>query len=220
MRLRLGLQEEGASEECGSCMQKCNTFDHGLRCQKIGKTPRHNKIQEVVVSVLHELRYSVTPYAKIQGDSEHTSDFSVVINRIKYYVDVSVIHPTTGPETTQLHWAKQREVEKEKHYQAAFWNVDAAGTRTSLKDEQKVLVPFIMESYGGFGPAALRFLRLAFKHCKTPPSEDILSFHIAITRLAMANQEGNADLYERTTTVPLFNSAISSQDSGVASSAV
>jgi hypothetical protein len=61
-----------------------------------------------------------------------------------------------------------------------------------------------MESYGGFGPQALRFLDHAFASSRAKPQEDILSFHIAVTRLAIACQKGNADLYDRTKSVPLM----------------
>jgi hypothetical protein len=55
-----------------------------------------------------------------------------------------------------------------------------------------------LESYGAWGIEAIKFLHQAFSSAKMAPPEDLMSVSIAITQIAMALQDGNANLMERT----------------------
>jgi hypothetical protein len=133
----------------------------------------------------------------VPGDSGVEADLGLVFvnplnnnERKRVFIDVSVIHPTEDDHSRQAGYcAKQREKEKHAHYAPSLKLAGNADIE---------IVPFVLESYGAWGTEALSFLSAAFANAPVLPPEDMMSWPLAVTKISVALQEGNAALIERT----------------------
>ena len=119
---------------------------------------RHNSIVDVIADYVRRAGGQVWVEPRHDPDAEDRSDrrrpdLFVVLGPAAFYVDAAVVHPTS---TSYLRAAAQRrlgaariaEQRKERRHSAT----SAAGGAT--------FVPFVLETYGGFGEQARAFIRL------------------------------------------------------------
>lgn len=90
-------------------------------------------------------------------DSNQRPDLLVIVNHVMYLVDVTVVNPEAPSHVnhseTALGAAKEAEKAKERKYRELLMYGDKEGKRSSYK-----FVPFVVETHGGLGDKAVKFL--------------------------------------------------------------
>jgi hypothetical protein len=170
-RFQLGLPPADVmSSNCHSCRQRGNPGAqlverdpwHHLNCMQGhgGReiTIRHNAIKEAIA------RYArlagavvIVEPAGLFVDSNQRPDLQVILNHVMYLVDVTVVNPEAPTHVnhsgTPLGVAREAEKAKVRKYREAVMCGDKEGKRPSYK-----FVPFVVETHGGLGDEARKFL--------------------------------------------------------------
>jgi hypothetical protein len=107
-----------------------------------------------------------------------------------YLVDVAIVHPTAPSNVVEaaqsLSTAKKRAKVKTRQY------------NEMCRQQNAIFVPFVLETYGGFGPQAVHFLKdvadFSHQHVGLDREEVIVDLK---TSIAVAVQNGNSSIISR-----------------------
>jgi hypothetical protein len=214
-RLRAGQQPQDDMPKLCSCgFELAKLPSHLISCKKLLRrsiTVRHNFIVAALAGFCTNIGGYVeakepplNPAAGLHAydkrdrksaagdvkDDKLRVDLKVEFAGNTYWVDVSVVNPTTDTEVTtkrafsELASAVQREKDKVSQYEHV---VKALGAGHHF-------VPFVLDAFGGFGPAAKKFCKgLATRKVDTQPHLVFGQVFISLVRsIAFALQRGNA----------------------------
>ena len=177
LRLRFGVRPVGAMSNIWICPHNDGAVDvnedpyHGWCCKQWRRTSilRHDAIRDHLVDMLRRLPEITIPrHEPVVGGVEGLEDGArgdalvIVGNSKEYVLDVSVVcvssqtcidrssHKIPGVG------AKEREARKKRKYSVA---VRQHGTLQNGRVSDRKFVPFIIESGGRMGPAAIGFVK-------------------------------------------------------------
>lgn len=153
VRLRLGLPPQDDLPKCCPCsVELTSELDHFLSCTRLRRsaaTTRHDMLVRLLDRFIR--RAGGATYVEPNWLGGQRPDIHVCFPDSRYLLDASVTHPAApsycrASAFTLLHAATDREKRKTTKYKAL------------ATEEGSAFVPFVMETYGGFGPKAGRFL--------------------------------------------------------------
>jgi len=194
-RIRLYLPARAAIAEHCSCDRFTNdpgayTIDpiHALSCQRtrgVEITFRHDLTVDNVATTLREC--GVIVHVEASGHDDETNkrpDIFAVINGVPTYIDVGVVHPS----------AKSYRTLPPGVVADRYGATKIAKYRTLAEERGGVILPFIVESSGGYGQHALNLLA-DIRRCAgedaaiASPKEVVNRF---LDSVAIGIQRGNA----------------------------
>jgi hypothetical protein len=163
---------------------------HVLHCS-VGNeysTSRHNQVNQALAKVCNELGAAtvIEPLSIIFQDDRHP-DLAIDTGCLGQLIDVSIRCPLSASYTRiaqhSLGVAKAAEVQKRAKYEEV---INRQGSR---------FVPFIIESLGGWGPAAVKLaLHMATHAADTTHLDRADALGLFVHTIATAVQRGNARL--------------------------
>ena len=169
--------------------------DHFHSCNELrssGRIQRHTMVVTALRSVAERAHCDVKVEPREPRDRHRNSpnirpDLFITTSSGSLYVDVSIIHPAAqsyadAAATTKLHAARRRETEKVTKF-AEF----ALAHRAAF-------APFVMESFGAFGPAAITLISRLAGEAELHGSDRAQFKSHAFACLSVALQKGNARL--------------------------
>ena len=156
VRMRLGLQVacQRLPSFCPLCGGLVENFPHhALTCSysemKFGRDDRHAELRDLLISGLSVWGIPVDKEPKIRRADNIRGDLQLPHPTGTIVVDTSVVHPSAVRDQQNLRptaATNVRERLKCRTYDAA------------CRDQHKSFVPFVMQTFGGFGSKALLFL--------------------------------------------------------------
>ena len=113
---------------------------------------RHNQVCQILAIWCRRLGASVVlEPTSLDNRNQNRPDLHVILGHQTYLVDVSIVHPTAPSNVVQaarpLNTAKKREQAKIRQYSSMS------------RQQNAIFVPFVLETFGGFGKRAVRFLK-------------------------------------------------------------
>jgi hypothetical protein len=200
VRLRLGLPPiDNMPSHCGSGGGRCGfplAQDpwHFLSCARLASTMldlRHNHVCQILAIWCRRVNACVTlEPTSLDNRNQNRPDLHVIMGHRLFLVDVSIVHPTATSNVVQaarsLSAAKKREKVKLRQYSEM------------ARQQSATFVPFVIESFGGFGPRAVEFMKevadFAHQHMDFDRDEVIVDLK---TTIAVAVQNGNSAIIAR-----------------------
>ena len=164
-RFRLGIPlTEELCPRCPGCSQAMDALgDHALCCPSLGTYARHNRVRDEVAFLCRDVGLSAAVEVPLPGSRDRPAD--VLVRGLEdgaavaaaVAVDVAVSHPLQPSgnlaEVRPGVHARAAEQRKREHRGAAC---RAAGWE---------LVPFVVETFGVWGPAAREFTQRLVERC-------------------------------------------------------
>ena len=201
-RLNLGLLPvEGTGALPNTCpiCTRLNTIKkdpwHFMTCRKLthGEVGvRHDEVETALYrSALMMGLQAVRQPKGLQSSSDLRPDLMVILPGRRILTDVAICHPLApgrvldGKSRTTLGSAKTLEADKRRKY------------RKMKAQHQMELRPFVVETCGGMGPAAVKLLKAMAaageEHLAMWPKKDIMRY--VVGSVAIAVQRGSAMAY-------------------------
>jgi hypothetical protein len=198
-RLRLGdAPVANLPPRCFCGQELANDPWHFLSCNRLKSTTityRHDLIKQTLADWIRRVGGSaeVEPrglWAREDGGDGRQPDIRAVLGGLVFLLDVAVVHPTsagrigTPTSLTELGTSTQMEAIKINRY-------------TELaRHERATFVPFVVETFGGFGREARKFCTLLSRFAEG--ASDVYTSTDVMLNLradiAHAIQRGNADI--------------------------
>jgi len=193
IRLSLGLKPLNIMpKECPNChSQLLHSVDHHLTCStRTSKelTARHNQVVKILTAVANNAGASATAEpSRLDRDSQMRPDIIIALHDKTILVDVAIIHPTA---------ASYRNTAARRPLAAAKLAVQRKNRAYEHMRQQHhaILVPFVLESFGGFTRDASQLVHLLACFAEenlplnTPPQPKLASMQ----SIAIAIQRANA----------------------------
>jgi hypothetical protein len=157
-------------------------------------TIRHNTIKEAIARYVRLAgAVVIVEPAGLFVASNQRPDLQVIMNHVMYLVDVTVVNPEAPSHLNHsgspLGAAKEAEKTKRRKYRELLMSGDEEGKRCNYK-----FVPFVVETHGGLGDEAQKFLSALSVFAK---ENTFVISHFDLMRglkhsIAAALQRGNA----------------------------
>lgn len=198
-RHRLGIKPINPMPALCECRSALSTLPHDhyhtcARLRKSGPTHRHDMIVAELASIARTVTPNVTVEPRSTDEARRDNkrpDLHIRLARSELWVDVSVTTPSApsyqfAAARHTLSSARQRERAKATKY-AQFMREDGRS------ENDGKFVPFVMESYGAFGPRCQEVIYLLSREAERCNIVDASEFkRMAFRRLAFVLQRGNA----------------------------
>ena len=192
MRLRLGLKPQGAPNTPCVCGEVNLAADptHPLHCKKRRDlvTLRHDTAKQL----LAELSRTLGADAQIEpvgmfDSSQRRPDLNLIFGTRRVLVDVSVCHPLAPTYGAVAQHPLGTAIRAEQRKRVRYEHLARAADFT--------FVPFILETTGGWGPAALALVKALSSHANSHASiSKAEATNTLIQGISTAIQRGNAQL--------------------------